>query len=52
MPLADVQLSLERNMKCAIGHCGHCQIGGGFVCLDGPVVAADRALPLLQVRER
>ena len=52
VPLADVQLSLERNMKCAIGHCGHCQIGGGFVCLDGPVVAADRALPLLQVRER
>lgn len=50
--LADVQLSLERNMKCAVGHCGHCQLGGGFVCLDGPVVSADRAAPLLRVRER
>lgn len=52
VPLADVQLSLERNMKCAVGHCGHCQLGGGFVCLDGPVVSADRAAPLLRVRER
>ena len=50
--LSDVQLSLERNMKCAVGHCGHCQLGGGFVCLDGPVVSADRAAPLLRVRER
>lgn len=47
-----IQLSLERNMKCAIGHCGHCQLGGSFVCLDGPVVTADRALPLMRVRER
>ncbi len=52
MPRAAIQLSLERNMKCAIGHCGHCQLGGAFVCLDGPVVTADRALPLLRVRER
>jgi NAD(P)H-flavin reductase len=52
VPLSDVQLSLERNMKCAVGHCGHCQIGGSFVCLDGPVVTADRATPLLRVRER
>ena len=52
MPRAAIQLSLERNMKCAIGHCGHCQLGGAFVCLDGPVVTADRALPLMRVRER
>lgn len=52
MPRSAIQLSLERNMKCAIGHCGHCQLGGTFVCLDGPVVTADRALPLMRVRER
>lgn len=51
-PLSSVQLSLERNMKCAIGHCGHCQLGGSFVCLDGPVIPADRAAPLLRIRER
>ena len=52
MPRTAIQLSLERNMKCAIGHCGHCQLGDAFVCLDGPVVTADRALPLMRVRER
>jgi len=30
-------LSMERNMQCAIGHCGHCQYGSQFVCKDGPV---------------
>ena len=30
-------LSMERSMKCAVGHCGHCQYGGKFVCKDGPV---------------
>jgi len=33
----DMWLSMERNMQCAIGHCGHCQYGGKFVCKDGPV---------------
>ncbi len=32
-----IYLSLERNMKCAIGLCGHCQLGPAFVCKDGPV---------------
>ncbi|EQD54871.1 oxidoreductase FAD/NAD(P)-binding domain protein, partial [mine drainage metagenome] len=32
-------LSMERNMKCAIGLCGHCQYGPDFVCRDGPVFA-------------
>ena len=31
-------VSLERSMKCAIGHCGHCQLGPAFICKDGPVV--------------
>ncbi|MBU2847802.1 Ni/Fe hydrogenase subunit gamma, partial [Acidithiobacillus ferriphilus] len=30
-------LSMERSMHCAVGHCGHCQIGGNFVCRNGPV---------------
>lgn len=34
-----IYLSLERNMECAIGHCGHCQLGGQFICKDGPVFA-------------
>lgn len=32
-----IWLSMERNMQCAIGQCGHCQIGPHFVCKDGPV---------------
>jgi NAD(P)H-flavin reductase len=32
-----IHVSLERNMKCAIGLCGHCQLGPVFVCRDGPV---------------
>lgn len=46
VPLEDVYVSLERNMKCAIGFCGHCQYGPDFVCKDGPVV------PYSQVRNR
>ncbi len=30
-------LSMERNMKCGVGFCGHCQLGPYFVCKDGPV---------------
>jgi NAD(P)H-flavin reductase len=43
--------SMERNMKCAIGHCGHCQLGPLFVCRDGPVFRLDRIAPLLDVEE-
>ncbi|MFF7716821.1 FAD/NAD(P)-binding protein [Streptomyces sp. NPDC007988] len=46
-----VQVSLERNMRCATGHCGHCQLGPLLLCSDGPVVGYDRAEPLLSVRE-
>ena len=35
----DIYVSLERNMKCAVGFCGHCQFGSRFICKDGPVVA-------------
>jgi NAD(P)H-flavin reductase len=45
-----VHVSLERNMQCAVGHCGHCQLGPLFVCADGPVVPWSVAAPLLEVR--
>jgi NAD(P)H-flavin reductase len=44
-------VSLERNMKCAIGLCGRCQLGPTFVCRDGPVFRYDRVGPLLATRE-
>ncbi len=40
-------LSMERNMKCAIGLCGHCQFGPLFVCKDGPVFRYDQIKNLL-----
>jgi NAD(P)H-flavin reductase len=46
-----IYLSMERNMKCAIGHCGHCQLGPTFICRDGPVFAYRRLKPLLGVKE-
>jgi NAD(P)H-flavin reductase len=44
-------VSMERNMKCAVGLCGHCQFGPAFVCRDGPVFRYDRIAALLHVRE-
>lgn len=42
-------LSLERNMNCAIGLCGHCQFGPQFICKDGPVFRFDRVASILKV---
>ncbi|HRW08438.1 MAG TPA: FAD/NAD(P)-binding protein [Caldilineaceae bacterium] len=36
-----IYLSLERNMQCATGYCGHCQFGPKFICKDGPVFRYD-----------
>lgn len=33
----NVYITMERNMKCAVGFCGHCQLGPAFICKDGPV---------------
>jgi NAD(P)H-flavin reductase len=44
-------MSLERNMKCGIGICGHCQLGPKFICKDGPVFAYDSVKSLFQKRE-
>lgn len=45
-----IYLSMERNMQCAVGHCGHCQYGPDFVCRDGPVFAYPRVKELLGVK--
>lgn len=37
IPENNLYLSMERNMECAVGHCGHCQYGGLFICKNGPV---------------
>jgi len=42
MPRNRIYVSLERNMKCAVGLCGHCQLGPEFVCKDGPIFPYDR----------
>jgi NAD(P)H-flavin reductase len=44
-------LSMERNMKCAVGLCGRCQWGTEFVCRGGPVYDWQRAAPRLAIRE-
>lgn len=51
MAPGDVFVSMERNMKCAIGHCGHCQFGPEFICKDGPVFPYGRVARLLEIRE-
>ncbi len=48
VPADSIFLSLERNMKCAIGHCGHCQLGPDFICKDGPVLSWHRVAGLLR----
>jgi NAD(P)H-flavin reductase len=42
---------MERNMKCGIGLCGHCQFGPTFVCKDGPVFRYDRIEAFFGKRE-
>jgi len=46
-----IYLSVERNMKCAIGLCGHCQFGPTFICKDGPVMRYDRIADFFTVKE-
>jgi NAD(P)H-flavin reductase len=51
VPEDRIRISMERNMKCAVGHCGHCQFGPDFVCTDGAVFAYSDVRHLLSVRE-
>jgi NAD(P)H-flavin reductase len=51
VPEDKVWISMERNMKCAIGFCGHCQFGGDFICRDGPVFRHDQVSRLIAKKE-
>lgn len=46
-----IYVSMERNMKCGIGLCGHCQMGSLFVCKDGPVFTYSSIKDLFTKRE-
>ena len=51
VPKERIHVSMERNMRCGVGHCGHCQLGPMLICRDGPVFRYDEIEPLLEVRE-
>ncbi len=51
VPPDRIQVSLERNMQCGTGRCGHCQLGPLLLCRDGPVVDFPVAADLLAVEE-
>jgi NAD(P)H-flavin reductase len=51
VPEDRLYVSMERNMQCALGQCGHCQFGPSFVCLDGPVFRLDHIRRFWEVRE-
>lgn len=51
VPAEQIYVSMERNMKCAVGACGHCQYGPLFVCRDGPVFPLSRVERLIRIRE-
>ncbi|MCI4372035.1 MAG: FAD/NAD(P)-binding protein [Thermoplasmata archaeon] len=51
VPDGSIYVSLERNMKCGVGLCGHCQLGPDFVCRDGPVFRYQDVRRFLSVRE-
>lgn len=51
VPAGAIHLSMERNMKCGVGTCGHCQFGGWFICRDGPVLSYATLREPLRIRE-
>jgi NAD(P)H-flavin reductase len=51
VPAEQIYVSLERNMKCGQGSCGHCQLGPYFICKDGPVFRFDTLQPYFNVEE-
>lgn len=51
IPAESIFVSLERNMNCAIGLCGHCQFGPNFLCKDGPVFRFDRVASILRISD-
>ncbi len=51
IPAEHIYVSLERNMKCGQGACGHCQMGPYFICKDGPVFPLSRLESFFNVEE-
>lgn len=51
VPPEATYISMERNMKCAVGFCGHCQFGPLFICKDGPVFPLPKVRTLLDRKE-
>jgi anaerobic sulfite reductase subunit B len=51
VPPDRIYLSMERNMRCGVGHCGHCQLGPTLICRDGPVYRYDELEQLMGVHE-
>jgi NAD(P)H-flavin reductase len=51
LPPSRIRLSMERNMACGVGLCGHCQLREFFICTDGPVFTLDQLGGLLTARE-
>ena len=50
VPKERIAISMERNMQCGLGHCGHCQLGPVMICRDGPVFWYDAMERLMEVR--
>jgi anaerobic sulfite reductase subunit B len=51
VPAERIFLSLERDMRCGVGLCGHCQLGPTLICRDGPVYTQAQVAVLMGVRE-
>ncbi|MBN2045637.1 MAG: FAD/NAD(P)-binding protein [Anaerolineales bacterium] len=51
IPPEHIYLSLERNMKCGQGMCGHCQMGPFFICKDGPVYCYEELEPYFHLED-
>lgn len=51
IPKERIYVSMERNMKCAVGFCGHCQFGPSFICKQGPVLSFAQIEPFFSVED-
>ncbi len=51
VPRKKIFVSMERNMQCALGFCGHCQLGPTFVCKNGPVFTYNQMEPYLHLED-
>lgn len=51
VPADQTFISMERNMKCAVGFCGHCQFGPTFICKEGPVYPLPKIRHLMERKE-